>query len=365
MREPSGEELKMNFNLTPEMEQHLQAAKQLASNRLLRPNFFAGVAGVGIGKKVVDGVDTESWCIRIYVQSKLEIDDVPPAFLLPTSFLDVPTDVVSIGRFGRTGPVPRNANPPATGPGSSIRIASSASNVNSGAIGTYGALVADMSNGHSHYILSCNHILAVNGRVKTDREAKILPADAPAHHKAMARPYVHRPLKRNEDNQVDCALAITEEGAGGQAYARPIAPTRGAKVTKTGAVTGKTYGSIVDIDADFYVDYSFGTFRFTNQVVIDGESNKNENDVFATDGDSGSIVFTDTDQDEMQAVAMVFAEAGRFAVACRLTAVLEELEQEARLAGGSLALVVNHANRPKAIAVAEQVAPAEKIAQAS
>ena len=342
----------MNYNISPDLYQHLRTAKLLATNRLLRPNFVANVAGIGIGKKVTGDTATETWCIRIYVQSKLDIEDVAPAFLLPSSFLDVPTDVIPVGLFGRTGLTPRGVTPPATGPGSPIRIQSSAPNVNSGAIGTLGGIVVDTSNGHNNYILSCNHILTVNGRVKTDPQANIVPADASAGGHAIATPGVFKELERNEDNQVDCALARTAAGNGKQTLGKPAAPTLGTKVIKTGAVTGKTRGTIVDVDADFYVDYSFGTFRFTNQVVIDGQGSNGQGDVFATDGDSGSIVFTDTD--EMQAIGMVFAEAGRFAVACPLTEVFNQLEQEAKLAAGSLSLVVKSTTQPKETGVASR-----------
>jgi hypothetical protein len=342
----------MNFNIPKELYAHLRVAKQLAANRLLRPNFFANVAGVGIGQKVIDGVATETWCIRIYVESKLDIDDVAPAYLLPASFLDVPTDIIPVGRLGRTGPAPRSAKPPKTGPGSPIRIESSASNVNSGAIGTFGALVFD-TNKKKTFILSCNHILAVNGRVKTDGTDTIVSANDAAAGQ-IATPGVYKKLERNQDNQVDCALALTEPYQGQPTIQKLDPPELGAKVTKTGAVTGKTLGTVVDIDADFYIDYSFGTFRFTNQVVIDGQSSGNQDDVFATDGDSGSIVFTDTDPDNMRAIAMVFAEAGRFAVACPLTKVFDQLEEEAKIPVGSLSLVVPRTNQPKETATASR-----------
>ena len=81
-------------------------------------------------------------------------------------------------------------------------------------------------------------------------------------------------------------------------------------------------GVVVDIDADFYIDYGFGTFLFTNQVVIDGKGGGNFKDIFATDGDSGSIVV----DEKNRAVAMLFAEAGRFAVACKFSEVLKQID---------------------------------------
>ena len=60
------------------------------------------------------------------------------------------------------------------------------------------------------------------------------------------------------------------------------------KVVKFGAVTGRTEGNIVDTDLDLYVNYSFGTFLFKRQVLIDVREDGSDN--FATAGDSGSIV---------------------------------------------------------------------------
>ena len=94
---------------------------------------------------------------------------------------------------------------------------------------------------------------------------------------------------------MDCALA--------RAYARqvqatfpdglelswnqPADPGPKVKVTKFGAVTGRTDGTIVDRDADLYIDYSFGTFLFEHQFMIDGGGDGAD---FATAGDSGSLV---------------------------------------------------------------------------
>jgi hypothetical protein len=146
---------------------------------------------------------------------------------------------------------------------------------------------------------------------------------------------------------VDCALArlrndrniqaIFPKEVGALNSPEPIDPTRGMPVGKVGSSTGATKGTIVDIDADLYVDYSFGTFRFTNQIIVKGE---NEN--FATAGDSGSILVHIDKEKKTQAVGMVFAASGQFAVACRLQRVLEELQKKmpsdpkARLGNGKV-----------------------------
>jgi hypothetical protein len=339
----------------------LIAAKELASNRLLRPNFFGNVVGVGIGNKVVDEVPTETICVRIYVQSKFDIDDVTPAYLLPSSFLDIPTDILPVGRLGVERPLQRRlpavaepgkkieyASPEEVpiGPGSPIRLQSNNANLSSRAVGTLGAIVT--SKGKT-YILSCNHVLNYNGRVNKDSKAEIVSGDlsfgkyAP---KIAAPGKLFVPLKRNGSNVVDCALAevrfvqqvpapcdalpMLAEGpwkppkAKLQAQfpapikvAESVEPYRDQAVMKFGAVTGLTRGVVVDINADFYIDYGFGTFLFKNQVVIDGQGQHNFEgpfkDIFATDGDSGALLM---DQQNQNPVALIFAEAGRFAVAC-------------------------------------------------
>ncbi len=96
----------------------------------------------------------------------------------------------------------------------------------------------------------------------------------------------------------------------------------GMPVRKFGAGTGLTSGAIVDTDVDLYVDYSFGTFLFEHQVVIQSSEDGKE---FATGGDSGSVVIAGAGEQEGQATAMIFAASGTFAVACPFGTVLSEL----------------------------------------
>ena len=316
----------------------LQEAKQAAAEKLLSLNRPGNVVGVGIGKKSVKGQPTSIDCLRIYVVSKLDRGHVRPAELVPQDFLGIPTDVIQIGPLGRMGrtPKPRGDDIPVHSgqghfqpprPGSPIRADTVAPNVNSGARGTLGMVVAD---GNQRHILSCNHILAVNGRVLEDRKANVVSAEFVNKEEPIAKPGVFVPLSRDGDNFVDCALAQIKEvdnvdaafpsRVGKLNTPDPIPPECDMEVQKLGAATGATEGTIVDISADLYVNYDFGTFRFANQVVIDGGRDDEE---FATEGDSGSVVW---DQKAKQAVAMVFAASGRYAVACPLPKVLDLLK---------------------------------------
>jgi hypothetical protein len=317
------------------LNDHLEQALELAANRLLRPNYYANVVGVGIGKKLVAGASTPTDCIRIYVVAKSDVEDLSPAVLVPGDFLDVPTDVIEIGRLGQGGhrPLPL-VDGVVVGPGDPIRVSTGAPNVNSGFMGTLGAIVQDGAG--QKYILSCNHVLAVNGRVPRGAEiVSTLTADNEtriANRNALVR------LKREASNSVDCALALLpsdsksvsekfQERKRGQKRGikwtseETTDPQRTMKVVKVGAVTEKSLGTVLDVDVKLYVDYSFGTFRFKKQVIIDG----GQNSLFARGGDSGSVV---VDTDTGLATAMIFAASGRYAVACPIGQVLHELSDE-------------------------------------
>jgi hypothetical protein len=346
----------MNKQYTPD---ELREAKKEAVKLLLRPN--GNVVGVGIGKKEVKGKPTGDDCVRIYVVSKLYVDDLSRAAEAPSSVLGVPTDIIEIGRFGRRNVRKEDAKQYAGAKqngdsmrkdeakqdagarqnggstlGSPIRVETNAPNVNSGSTGTLGAVVRDDKN---KYILSCNHVLAANGRVPEEDDPKeglrvgIVSAEFVGAHVKIADP---GPVVRLEPepywNTVDCALALLpkdsnkvkatfREGDITVIPADPIDPQRDMSVSKVGAASGPTVGKIVDVDAALFVDYSFGTFGFDHQIMIDGGEGSN----FAIDGDSGAIV---VDRESKRATAMIFAETGRFAVACPLSKVREELKKK-------------------------------------
>jgi hypothetical protein len=294
-------------------------AKQAAADQLLAPGSFSNVLAVGIGMKDYQGTD----CVKVYVQSKtaLGVDKIP------VSFGGVDTDVVEIGRFGRLRQ--KAQSPKEVGPGFPIRFDTTAPNVNSQAIGTLGATVRY---GDQYFILSCNHILAVNGRVPKDTRivsAVLVGAGAKPEELATFPGDGYFVAIGGYPNPADCALARLDDNRippefTPAALIDPGLVAPGLPVTKTGAITGRTSGMLVDIDADVCVDYSFGTFRFNNQILIDGGQKEDKKDKeFAWDGDSGSIVLSE----DGKPIAIVFAEAGRFAVACPLSRVFAQIAE--------------------------------------
>lgn len=313
-------------------DEQLQKAKEAAATALLRPNDSKNIIGVGIGNKFEDGIDTGARCVRVYVLSKFAKDKLAPTIVVPDEYLGVATDVIEVGPYGQTGQLENVPNTEQIGPGCAIRINTTDPNINSGAFGTLGAAVT--AGGHN-YILSCNHILAVNGRVQTGRiysNATEIASFGPDPNRHFVKLKLDGELEPGETNLVDCALGLLPEEDNkvssdipevfdfpGKCTVRalaPIPPVIGRAVVAAGAMSGTTEGTIVDISARGYIDYSFGRFLFDKQVVIDsGDDGKD----FAVSGDSGAVVW---DQEHGAPVAMIFAAAGRYAVACPLSDAL-------------------------------------------
>jgi len=325
----------------------LKEAKQYVKDRINTRN----VIGIGIGKKITGGQETGTDCVRVYVMTKLKQELVRPAELVPAGPSGVLTDVIEIGRLGRRGltltPALDPKADPTPKPGSQIRVKTDAPNVNSGATGTLGMVV---SYGGQRYILGCNHTLSANGRVLTDPDAKVVSAVFVGDEPPIADPGLPYVPIHNGDNIADCALAringyktVTAvfPASFGDPKPSPKDPQRQMRVTKLGAATQITHGTIKDVSADPDVDYDFGTFHFVNQILVEGDD-----DNFAIAGDSGSII---VDEESQQPVGMVFAASGKYAFACPLSGesgVLKALESQ--LAGGksggpALNLVVHDA----------------------
>ena len=120
------------------------------------------------------------------------------------------------GPLGQSGDLRDDDKRAGTGPGSSIRLETTSPNVNQGAPGTLGAVV---NNGQESYILSCNHVLSVNGRVLSDPDASVVTPALSAAPQSIAVPTEHFvELKRRKENLVDCAIALVN---GGSSVAKP------------------------------------------------------------------------------------------------------------------------------------------------
>jgi hypothetical protein len=314
---------------TQRISPDLLAVKRVLASRFLGNSAPGNLLAVGIGEKVVGNRPDKVVCVRAYVQLKLPLKRLPVALRVPEYIEGIPTDVIEIAREGALQRSPA-AEAYAAGPGCRVRIKTGMPNVNSRSMGVFGALVLDLAG--TRHLLSCNHVLAFNGRVPCG--SQIVATGYGNFNEEPVGTFEGRFVKLlgNRDNKVDCALARVSSarlaprfpGFGNLASGTLELAVPGMNVVKTGGATGLRHGIIVDMSADVLVNFSFGAFRFADQILIDGNLPGQTGSVFATNGDSGSVVI---DTAARRAVGMVFAEAGRLAVASPLGEVLKGLEQ--------------------------------------
>lgn len=317
----------------------LHDAKQQAVDRILMaprrvqrrvPNAISvhphdNVVGVGVGSKMVKGRITSRPCVRFYVVRKLDKRLVSPENILPAQINDVETDVVETGKFRAQAPVARQRRRPAQ-PGCSLGFGLPAPNDGLLMAGTFGALV---TRGGARFILSNNHVLANENR---------LPIGAPIFQPGLldlgdratdgiAQLTQFVPLDVAAPNRVDCAIAEVTDAKLVQARVlakvgklsgdQPIDATEGMRVEKVGRGTGYTTGTVSDVSATISLEYDIGELKFTDQILIQGESG-----VFSGGGDSGSIVVA---MESGAATGLLIGGNEKFSIANHLADVLTEL----------------------------------------
>ncbi len=283
------------------------------------------VVGVGVGSKMVKGRATSRPCVRFYVVRKLDKQLLSAEHILPTRINGVETDVVETGTFRAQGPAARKRRRPAQ-PGCSLGFGLPAPNDGLFMAGTFGALV---TRGSTRFILSNNHVLANENR---------LPIGSPIFQPglldqgnraadAIAQLTQFVPLDVSAPNRVDCAIAEVADANLVQARAlakvgklsgdQPVDATEKMRVEKVGRGTGYTIGTVFDVSANLSLEYDIGELKFTDQILIQGESG-----VFSGDGDSGALVVA---MDSGAATGLLIGGNEKFSIANHLADVLTEL----------------------------------------
>lgn len=287
---------------------------------LLKPN----VVGVGIGNKVIEGRDTESMGITVYVSSKMNVSLLSKSDIIPKSLDDVKTDVVETGvLFAQSDISLTNKVRPAKG-GYSVGH----SRVTAGTIGT---CVVDATPNPgiptAYYILSNNHVLAnSNDAHLGDPILQPGPADGGGQtHDVIARLARFVPIDFSGGcNYVDAALGrgklddLDREiyWSGHVKGIRP--PGLGMTLYKTGRTTGHSSGQVIGINATVMVHYGGGKVaKFCKQILTTAMSQG---------GDSGSLM---VDQDGY-AVGLLFAGSTTVTIANDIQYVLQALQVKFR-----------------------------------
>jgi hypothetical protein len=313
----------------------VKEVKRAQEQKLLKtPN----VIGVGIGRKLTDGVVTDELSLKVYVEEKVAESRLKARQIVPKTIDDVATDVVAIGRIHFQ--YPRNKNRPACG-GDSI---GSCHSLVYGYIsaGTLGVALIDKTDG-KRVLLSNNHVLA--------------NCDIDSEHRANAGDPIVQPgtldggscatdligtLKRwvpfNSAglNEIDAAIASLNTESDAQecsiccsdigrvnGYRALGEEDLGLDVQKCGRTTGYTSGTVQDVDATVNIHYEVltpggivdRTIQFTDQILLTSMSDS---------GDSGSLIL---DMNE-KAVGLLFAGSTIVTIANRIEKVLSILNLE-------------------------------------
>ncbi len=329
----------------------IRAAKAANTAALMaRPN----VVGVGIGRNVKGGVQTDELCLSVLVADKIAIEGLAPEALVPSQLGNVPTDVVQIGQIWSTQ-VPTDKFRPAPGGVSIGHYQISA--------GTLGCVVRDRTTG-DRLILSNNHVLANSNDAQVG-DPIIQPGGADGGTVAndlIARLERFCMIDFGTDGGSDCGIASAYAGFGNAiasllgsrhrvtvlqanpqavnlvdaAVARPINDgdvldeilnigvvsgttegVLGMQVRKSGRTTGYTTGVITTIEATVSVNYGSGRVAtFENQFVAGPMSEG---------GDSGSLIVA---ADSQQAVGLLFAGSTQSTIFNPIQAVLDCLDVE-------------------------------------
>lgn len=307
-----------------------QRAKARHEAALLRkPN----VVGLGVGKKVVGGEETDELCVVVFVTRKVPPAELRAHGLVPLRVDDVKTDVVETGEL--VAQAVKTASPRAP----TLRHRPAPGGVSVGhyrvTAGTLGCIVY---RGTEPYLLSNAHILADN-----DRGERADPILQPASldggvdpEDVIARLAEFVPLQWQRRgflrflssvfprrNRVDGALGkpIHPRDLGDEILG--LGPVNGSReasldlpVMKSGRTTGVTQGRITHLDVTATVSY--GEERqalFEDQILTTKMSEG---------GDSGSLV---VDQ-EARAVGLLFAGGRSVTVLNPIHEVLSVLQVE-------------------------------------
>jgi len=284
----------------------------------LTPARNPNVVGVGIGKKLARGAETEDVAVKFYVRQKLHPLLVRDGERIPSEVEGVPTDVEEAGEFSIWRPIPpiyHRKVRPAMGGLSIGHYEISA--------GTFGCVVRDRGD---VYILSNNHVLANENR-GVEGDPILQPGrfdGGKTDRDVLARLDTYVALDPEGANLVDCAIAqpfnaedVTTDilNVGGLRGSRD--PTIDEKVMKSGRTTRLTNGTVVDVSATLRVGYAMGSMIFQDQFLVRGERGS-----FSAGGDSGAVIVAH----DGHAVGLLSAGSPFFTVANKMTTVEKALD---------------------------------------
>jgi hypothetical protein len=268
------------------------------------------IVGVGFGAKSTTGAMLgEELAVIVYVRRKLPKSDLPPDEIVPDRIGNYPSDVVAVGDirpFARPVPCGVSCGHPSV------------------TAGTLGCLVTKSSSPGTNFILSCNHVLVdpnkphkgdnilepgtTDGGVSpiatlTDFEPLNLGAGQPANHYDAAIAEVTKSADVTPDIKII-----------GRVGSNPMPAVLYQSVRKHGRTTGHTLGVVMDVAADFTMNYGAQPAQYEDQIAIVGAGG-----FFSQPGDSGALV---VDGVSRRPVGLLFCGGGNTTFASPIDLVL-------------------------------------------
>lgn len=286
------------------------------SNLLARRN----VVGIAISHKIKNEKDTGDPCLTIYVESKLDKNQIGADDLIPATIGNFKTDVVESGTImaGSLISTSRRQRPVQGG------LSVGHFKITAGTIAT---CVSDISPlmgiTNRYYILSNNHVLAnTNNANLGDPILQPGPYDGgqnPEDVVAKLARFVPIDFSVGANNLVDAAIAEGDFNDLNReinwiGYCNGIVTANiGQKIQKCGRTTAYTTGKVTAINATVNVNYGGGKVgRFVNQIITSEMS---------AGGDSGSLVL----DMKNQAVGLLFAGSSTITIINPIKPVMSSL----------------------------------------
>jgi len=284
-------------------------AKETSTNELLHK---PGIAGVGIGKKIIDGIQTNQDAIMVFVQSKVSKETVNlqsnDLSMIPTEIEGIETDVFECGEIVKMAGLREKVRP--IKPGFSVSHGKVSA-------GTIGGIFYDKDG--DTVILSNFHVLTPDGKAKIGDliyQPGTIDTTEDITDKGWIRPldklpYIatlksHSNLSSTGVNTHDSAIAKIHPDLVRSGFIDIIYPQLGKPLSgfgtvdvnnniyKLGRTTGFTTGKILSKSTTFKIPYDFGLATFNDCIISTAMSQG---------GDSGSIGINEN----MQAFGLLFA----------------------------------------------------------
>lgn len=289
-----------------------------------------GIQGVGIGKKITQGKETDDLAMRVYVERKkprAKVGNAVPKTMSVPEVGKIPTDVVEIGKLELETFTDR-IRPALPGCGLGHKDVT---------VGTFGCLVRKKGKSDSGlYILSNSHVLADSGLAEIGDEV-VQPGDLDGGRVrndtlAELAEFIPFDFSAGYPNRVDAAIAKVRNSRSVEPEIRILgvqpkgvseALRRGMRVRKVGRTTDFTTGVVQDIHYRMRISYR------TSKANPRARRPAGLRDLvlctrYTAGGDSGSVVLNDRDY----AVGLHFAGSPSSSIFCRIRNVFDALDLE-------------------------------------